>query len=113
VARLARRMAGYRVVRWETFKGIRWKRQNRLWHEKHTRTDPWFSAACKLDWSRVLKRPDKRHSDGRQLGILARDLGAARVVYFVVYVKRNGFLNVISIRYAETDEEHAFFRHFP
>jgi hypothetical protein len=56
-----------------------------------------------------LKRPDTRYADGRQLGIVARDLGFRRVVYFLTYVKRNGFLNVISIRYAETSEEILFF----
>ncbi len=113
MARLARRLAGFRVVR-ETFKGVRWSRKNRLWHERHKRIDPRFSAACKLDWSRVLKRPDIRHSDGRQLGIAAYDLGLSRrVVFFVAYVKRNGFLYVISIRYADPPEEHLFFRHYP
>jgi len=112
MARLARRLAGFRAVH-ETFRGVRWDRRNRLWHEAHKRIDPRFSAACKLNWSRALKRPDTRHADGRQLGIVARDLGPHRVVYFVAYVKRNGFLRVISIRYAETDEEHLFFRHYP
>jgi hypothetical protein len=112
MARFARRLAGYRPVR-ETFRGIRWDRRNRLWHERYTRTDPRFSAACKLDWSRILKRPDTRYADGRQLGIVARDLGSRRVVYFLAYVKRNGFLNVISIRYAEISEELLFFRHYP
>ena len=112
MVRLVRRLAGFRAVR-ETFRGVRWNRQNRLWHERHKRIDPRFSAACKLDWSRALKRADIRHSDGRQLAIVARDLGRYRVVHFVAYVKRNGFLYVISIRYAETDEEHAFFRQYP
>jgi uncharacterized DUF497 family protein len=111
MARLARRLAGFRAVP-ERFKGVRWDRKNRLWHEKHKRTDPRFSAACKLDWSCVLKRPDNRYNDGRQLGIVARDLGFRRVVYFLVYVKRNGFLNVISIRYAEADEAQLFLRHY-
>jgi uncharacterized DUF497 family protein len=105
------RLAGFRSVR-ETFRGIRWNRQNRLWHEKYTRTDPRFSAACKLDWARTLKRPDTRHSDGRQLGLVARDIGGRRIVYFVAYKKQNGFLHVISIRYADRDEEHTFFRHY-
>ena len=75
--------------------------------------DPRFSATCKLDWSRALKRPDTRHSDGRQLGIVARDLGPYRVVYFLAYVKRNHFLRVISIRYAEHYEERISFQHYP
>jgi uncharacterized DUF497 family protein len=105
-------MAGYRPFV-EAFRGIRWNRQNRLWHEKNKRADPRFSAACKLDWTRVLKRPDTRHADGRQLGIVSRDLGHRRVVYFLAYVKRNGFLNVVSIRYAEISEELLLFRHYP
>lgn len=104
-------MAGFRPVR-ESFRGIRWNRQNRLWHERHTRNDPRFSAACKLDWSRILKRPDTRFDDGRQLSLAARDLGLYRVVYFVAYVKRNGFLHVISIRYAQNDETSLFFRYY-
>ena len=112
MARLVRRLAGFRGIR-ETFRGVRWSRPNRLWHEKFTRTDPRFSAACKLDWSRVLKRPDNRHSDGRQLAIAARDLGTFRAVYFVVYIKRSSFLHVISIRYADADEANLFFRHYP
>ncbi len=77
------------------------------------RADPRFSAACKLDWTRVVKRPDTRYTDGRQLGVVARDLGFQRVVYFLAYVKRRGFLYVISIRYANDDEAHTFFRHYP
>ena len=106
MSRFARRLAGFRPVH-ETFRGVRWKRQNRLWHETHTRRDPRFSAACKLDWSRVLKRPDTRHLDGRQLGIVGR------VVHFVVYVKRNGFLHAVRIRYADDDEANLFFRQYP
>lgn len=112
MARLARRLSGFRTMR-ETFRGIRWDRRNRLRHEAEKRVDPRFSAACKLDWSRVLKRPDTRYADGRQLGIAARVLGPVRVVYFVAYVKRNAMLHVISIRYASTDEELIFFRHYP
>lgn len=97
----------------ERFRGVRWKRQNRLWHEKYTRTDPRFSAACKLDWSRILKRPDTRHGDGRQVALVARTINQYRIVYFVVYVKRNGLLNVISIRYAETYETFAFTSYYP
>jgi uncharacterized DUF497 family protein len=112
MARQARRVAGFRPVR-ETFRGVRWDRKNRLWHEANKRTDPRFSAACKLDWSRVMKRPDTRYTDGRQLGIVARDIGSRRIVYFLAYVKRHHILNVISIRYAEAPEEHLFFRHYP
>jgi len=32
------------------------------------------------------------------------------VVYFVVYSKVNGYLDVISIRYANSDEREIFFR---
>ncbi len=112
MSRRASRLAGFRPVG-ETFRGIRWDRANRVWHEAHKRTDPRFSAACKLDWTRVVKRPDTRYTDGRQLAIAARDLGFQRVVYFLAYVKRHRFLYVISIRYADADEEHAFFRHYP
>ena len=104
--------ADLRPVR-EIFRGIRWHRVNRLWHEAHKRTDPRFSAACKLDWTRVLKRPDTRHADGRQLRIVARDLGFRRVAYFLAYAKRGRLLYVISIRYATDDEEHTFFQHYP
>ena len=107
MVRLVRRLAGFRAVR-ETFRGVRWNRSKTDFGTRGTkRTNPRFSAACKLDWSRALKRPDTRHSDGRQLAIVARDLGRHRVVHFVAYVKRDGFLHVISIRYAEADEEHA------
>jgi uncharacterized DUF497 family protein len=112
MSRQARRLAGFRPVR-ETFRGIRWDRNNRLWHEAHKRTDPRFSAACKLDWARVVKRPDTRYTDGRQLGIVTRDVGFQRVVYFLAYVKRHGFIRVISIRYATEDEELIFSRHYP
>jgi uncharacterized DUF497 family protein len=107
-----RRFAGFRPVS-ETFRGVRWNRDNRRWHETHKRIDPRFSAACKLDWTRVVKRPDTHYNDGRQLGIVARDPGSQRIVYFLAYVKRRGFLYVISIRYADDDEEHTFFRHYP
>jgi hypothetical protein len=64
-----------RLARWralgETYRGVRWHRRNRLDHEQY-RTDPRFSAACKLDGSRILKRPDRRYSDGRQLAIASR-----------------------------------------
>ncbi len=110
MARLVRRMAGFRPVR-ETFKGVRWRRSNRLWHETHTRTDPRFPDACFLDWSNILKRPDTRHDDGRQLAIVSRPLGAFLAIYLVVYVKRAGYLHVISIRYAEANERALFLLH--
>ena len=112
MTRKTRRLAGFRGVT-ETFKGIRWDRGNRLWHEANKRIDPRFSAACRLDWSRVLKRPDNRHRDGRQLELVARQIGFRRVVYFVAYAKRAGFLFVISIRYADSDESALHFQHFP
>jgi hypothetical protein len=65
-----------------------------------------------LDWTRVVKRPDTRYTDGRQLGTTARDLGVKRAVYFLAYVKLHRCLYVISIRYADADEEHTFFRHY-
>jgi uncharacterized DUF497 family protein len=105
-------MAGFRPVR-EAFKGVRWRRSNRLWHEQHTRIDPRFPDACWLDWSRILKRPDTRHADGRQLAIVSRPLGPLRVVYFVVFVKRSGYVHVVSIRYAENDERSLFAQHYP
>lgn len=112
MARATTRLAGFRAVR-EPYRGVRWHRQNRLWHEAHKRTDPRFSAACKLDWSRILKRPDTRHADGRQLAIAARQIGPHRVVYFVAYVKRNRLLHVISIRYADDNEARLYLRHYP
>lgn len=112
MSRRARRLSGFRPVS-ETFRGIRWERHNRLWHEAHKRIDPRFSAACKLDWARMVKRPDTRYGDGRQLGIVARDLGLQRAIYFVAYVKRRSFLHIISIRYADDDEEDVFHRYYP
>ena len=61
----------------------------------------------------MVKRPDKRYTDGRQLGTAARDLGFQRAVYFLAYVKRHRFHPVISIRHVDADEEHTFFRHYP
>lgn len=92
---------------------MRWSRANRLWHEKHKRTDPRFSAACKLTWTHILKRPDTRYTDGRQQAIAARPLPGGRRVYFLAYVKRNGYLHVISIRYAEDDEIDLHYRCYP
>ncbi len=112
MGRLARRMAGFRPTS-EIFRGVRWNRKNRLWHEANKRMDPRFSAACKLNWSRILKQPDTRFKDGRQLAIAARDIGLRRVAHFVAYEKRHGILYVISIRYADTEEKHLFFRHYP
>jgi uncharacterized DUF497 family protein len=97
----------------ETFRGVRWHRQNRLWHEANKRKDPRFSAACKVGWSRILKRPDTRYGDGRQLALARRDLGGPRLCYFVAYIKRGGFLHVISIRYATDDEASAYFSRYP
>jgi uncharacterized DUF497 family protein len=111
MTRKAGRMAGFRPTN-EIFKGIRWRRSNRIWHETYTRTDPRFPDACWLDWSAILKRPDVRHTDGRQLALVSRRFGGARVVYFVVYVKRNLYLNVISIRYADVEEKHLFLAHY-
>jgi len=107
-----RRLAGFRPTV-EHFKGIRWRRSNRLWHERHTRRDPRFPDACFLDWTRALKRPDTRHDDGRQLAIVSREIGNWRAIYFVVFVKANRYLNVISIRYADSEERRLFGRHYP
>jgi hypothetical protein len=94
----------------ETFKGVRWHRANRLGHEAY-RPDPRFSAACKVDWSRILKRPDPQHSDGRQVAIAARDLSTLgrqffrrRAYYHIVYIKRVGYLWIVSICYANDEQ---------
>ncbi len=109
MARKIIRLAAFRPVR-ESFRGIRW---NRLWHEAHKRIDPRFFVACKLDWTRMLKRPDRRFDDGRQVGLIARRIGGRRIVFFAAYIKRAAFLNIVSIRYADDDEEQTYFRHYP
>jgi uncharacterized DUF497 family protein len=111
MARLPKRIAGFRPTA-ETFKGVRWHRANRLAHEVY-RPEPRFSIACKLDWSRALKRPDNRHMDGRQLALVARVTPLYRIVYYVAYVKRNHLLYVISVRYAQDAEIETFARYYP
>ncbi|WP_287758968.1 hypothetical protein [Acidiphilium sp.] len=76
------------------------------------RPKPRFEAGRRADWSRVFKRKDAEHPGppDRFQALVGRDLGVAYAVYFVVYTKVDGHLNIISIRFASDAERQVFFR---
>jgi uncharacterized DUF497 family protein len=95
----------------ERFSAIVWDEANRARHEAK-RPAPRFEAARKADWSRIFKRRDIEHrgSPERHQALVGRDLGVGYAVYFVVFTKANGYLNVITIRYASHAERQIFLR---
>lgn len=106
-----RKLLSFRGPLTESFAGITWDAANRRAHEAR-RPRPGFAATLWLDWSRVMKRKDIEHRDkpDRFQALVGRQVGVQAVVYFVVYSKVNGYLDVISIRYANSDEREIFFR---
>ena len=72
---------------------------------------PRFEAALTADWTRVFKRKDIEHSGppDRFQVIVGRDLGLVHAVYFVVFTKQDGHMNIITIRFANDAEREVFF----
>ena len=106
-----RKLLSFRGPLAESFVDITWNETNRQTHEAK-RPQPEFAVTRRLDWSRVMKRKDTEHRDWpeRFQALVGRQLGVQTAVYFVVYSKVDGHLNVISIRYASSDERETFFR---
>ena len=106
-----RKLPSFRGPLTETFSDITWDEQNRLAHEAK-RPTPRFEAARRADWSRAFKRKDTEHlgPPDRFQALVGRDLGVAYAVYFVVYSKVDGHMNIISIRFANDAERQVFFR---
>jgi hypothetical protein len=101
----------------ETFTAITWHPANRARHEADYPDRPRFTAAELADWSRIYKRADVEHPKpgknsfqalvGRQ--IVGTDLVTRMVIYFVAYTKSHGIIEVVSIRFADTQERAIFF----
>lgn len=106
-----RKLLSFRGPLPEVFTGITWDDANRQAHEAR-RPQPGFSTTLWLDWSRVTKRKDAEHRGrpDRFQALVGQQLGMQMAVDFVVYGKVNGYLDVISIRYANSDEREIFFR---
>ena len=95
----------------ETFIAMTWREENRAAHEAK-RPVPRFEAVRRVDWSRVFKRKDTEHPGrpDRSQALVGRDLGSAYAVYFVVYTKVDGYMHVITVRFANDAERQVFFR---
>ena len=95
----------------ETFIDITWDEANRLEHEAR-RPFPPFRVAKLLDWSRIKKRKDREHPDHpeRFQALVAWRISEPPPILFVVYSKVDGFLKLISIRYANDEERTTFYR---
>jgi uncharacterized DUF497 family protein len=101
----------------EAYSAITWHSRNRIRHEKDYPDRPKFTAVELADWSRIYKRADVEHPKpgknsfqalvGRQIAGL--DQVVRTVVYFVAYTKENRVIEIISIRYADSDERALFF----
>ncbi|MDQ2803825.1 MAG: hypothetical protein M3Y41_14545 [Pseudomonadota bacterium] len=101
----------------ETFTTITWQSANRARHESDYPDRPGFTAAELADWSRIFKRVDAEHPKpgknsfqalvGRQL--VGTDLVIRTAVYFVAYTKSHGIIEVVSIRFADSQERAVFF----
>jgi uncharacterized DUF497 family protein len=106
-----RKLPSFRGPLPETFAAIIWDETNRALHEAK-RPKPRFEAARLADWSRIFKRRDVEHRrlPERYQALVGRDLGVVHAVYFVVFAKVDGYLNLISIRFANDAERQIFFR---
>ncbi len=101
----------------ETFTAITWNPANRARHESDYPDRPHFTAAELADWSRICKRVDTEHPKpgknsfqvlvGRE--IVGTDLVIRTAVYFVAYTKSHGIVEIVSIRYADSQERAVFF----
>ena len=107
----SRKLASFRGPMAETFVDLVWDEANREAHESK-RAKPRFEAARQADWSRVFKRKDVEHGGppDRFQALVGRDLGTAYAVYFVVFSKQEGHMNLIAIRFANDAERQIFFR---
>ena len=106
-----RKLLSFRGPLAESFVDITWKEANRRAHEAK-RPQPEFAVTRRLDWSRAMKRKDAEHRDWpeRFQALVGRQVGGQTTLYFGVYSKMDGYLDVISIRYANSDERETFFR---
>ncbi len=105
-----RKLPGFRGPLAEVFSAIVWEERNRAFHEAK-RPVPRFEAARLADWSRIFKRPDAEHrgSPPRYQALVGRDLGLRYAVYFIVFCKVDGHMEVITIRFANDAERAIFF----
>jgi hypothetical protein len=102
----------------ETYTTITWNSHNRARHETDYPDRPRFTAAELADWTRIYKRVDIEHPKpgrnsfkalvGRK--IVSRNDMIHTAVYFVAYTKDHGIIEVVSIRFADTNERTIFFR---
>lgn len=93
----------------ESFLEISWDPTNRLAHlEKRPEVDFWVTP--RLDWSRIKKRRDTGHRDDppRFQALAALNISDPPLIFFVVYTKVDGVLNVISVRLANAEERSVF-----
>ena len=93
----------------ESFDGITWKEENRLRHLEY-RPEVDFAVTLRLNWSRVKKRLDTEHPDDppRFQALVGLDIRDPPLIFFVVYTKVAGLLNVISVRLANAEERAIF-----
>jgi hypothetical protein len=92
--------------------------QNRAKHEAAYPDRPKFAAAELADCGRICKRVEVEHPKpgrnsfqalvGRE--VVGTDHVIRTAVYFVAYTKDHGIIEVISIRFADTNERAIFFR---
>lgn len=112
-------MAGtWRGATSEAYTTITWNSHNRARHEADYPDRPRFTAAELANWTRIYKRVDIEHPKpgrnsfqalvGRQ--IVSRIDMIHTAVYFVAYTKDHGIIEIISIRFADTNERTIFLR---
>ena len=102
----------------ERYTTLAWNPNNRTRHEADYPNRPKFTATEHADWTRIYKRVDVEHPKlgrnsfqalvGRQ--IAGQDRAIHIVVYFVAYTKEDGIMEIISIRFADSNERAIFFR---
>jgi hypothetical protein len=100
------------------YTGITWNPDNRARHEARYPDRPRFTAAELADWSRIYRRVDVEHPKpgksslqalvGRR--VVGADLVTRIAVYFVAYTRSRGILEIVSIRFAGSEERAIFFR---
>jgi len=94
----------------ESFIEISWHPGNREAHlRKRPEVDFWVTP--RLDWSRIKKRRDTEHGGDppRFQALAALNIADPPLIFFMVYTKLDGVLNVISVRLANAEERSVFY----
>jgi uncharacterized DUF497 family protein len=101
-----RRYRGFRSAGDADIVDFTWNERNREVHfEKHGLD---FPIVRQLDWTRIKRRRDTRHSERPPRWIALVRLPPTELVFVVVYSKKNKLVHIVSVRLANATERQIF-----